>query len=86
MDAPEERLGVKTGGVRFCLKSRHRRCVPARPLRAITGSEQVQQDTPEKARPAYSITSSARASSVGGMSRPSAFAVLRLITSSNLVG
>src|SRR6516164_8962250 len=33
----------------------------------------------------YSITSSARASSVGGTSRPSAFAVLRLITSSNLV-
>jgi hypothetical protein len=28
----------------------------------------------------YSITSSASASSVGGMSRPSAFAVLRLIT------
>jgi hypothetical protein len=34
----------------------------------------------------YSITSSARASSVGGTSRPSAFAVLRLMTSSNLVG
>jgi hypothetical protein len=30
----------------------------------------------------HSITSSARARSVGGMSRPSAFAVLRLITSS----
>src|SRR5262249_52768362 len=35
--------------------------------------------------PFHSITSSARASSVGGTSRPSAFAVLRLITSSNLV-
>jgi hypothetical protein len=33
----------------------------------------------------HSITSSARASSVGGTSRPSAFAVLRLITNSNLV-
>ena len=33
----------------------------------------------------HSITSSARASSVGGISRPSAFAVFRLITSSNLV-
>ena len=33
----------------------------------------------------YSITSSARASSVGGTSRPSALAVLRLMTSSNLV-
>src|SRR5207253_5816411 len=34
----------------------------------------------------HSITSSARASSVGGTSMPSAFAVLRLIASSNLVG
>src|SRR6266487_694899 len=33
----------------------------------------------------HSITSSARASSVGGTSRPSALAVLRLITNSNLV-
>ncbi|SRR5216683_3892421 len=38
-------------------------------------------------RPAcYSITSSARASNLAGMVRPSAFAVLRLMTSSNLVG
>lgn len=35
---------------------------------------------------AYSITSSARESSVGGTVRPSARAVLRLIASSNLVG
>src|SRR6266516_2650328 len=34
----------------------------------------------------HSITSSARASSIGGTSRPSALAVLRLITNSNLVG
>jgi hypothetical protein len=34
----------------------------------------------------YSITSSARASSVGGTSRPSAFAALRLRTNSNFVG
>jgi hypothetical protein len=34
----------------------------------------------------HSITSSARTSSVGGMSRPIALAVLRLITSSNLLG
>src|SRR6476619_933388 len=34
----------------------------------------------------HSITSSARASSVGGTSRPSALAVLRLTTRSNLVG
>src|SRR5262249_23577616 len=35
---------------------------------------------------AHSITSSATASSVGGTSRPRAFAVLRLMTSSNFVG
>src|SRR5262245_11153124 len=34
----------------------------------------------------YSITSSARARNVGGISRPSALAVLRLRASSNLVG
>ena len=34
----------------------------------------------------YSITSSARASSVGGTMMPSAFAVFKLITSSSLVG
>src|SRR5262245_62135132 len=34
----------------------------------------------------YSITSSARASSVGGTSRPSALAVIRLTARSNLVG
>ncbi len=36
--------------------------------------------------PPYSITSSARASSVGGMFKPMVLAVVRLITSSNLVG
>src|SRR5438067_4590136 len=36
--------------------------------------------------PLHSITSSARASSEGGMARPSDLAVLRLITNSNLVG
>ena len=44
----------------------------------------MQQYTSAEA--SYSITSSARASRVGGISIPSAFAVLRLITSSNLVG
>jgi len=34
----------------------------------------------------YSITSSARASSDGGIVSPSALAVLRLMTSSNFVG
>jgi len=41
---------------------------------------------PRSKWPFHSITSSARASSVGGTSRPSVFAVLRLITNSYLVG
>src|SRR5262249_61907716 len=40
----------------------------------------------EELAPRHSITSSARARSVGGISRLSAFAVLRLMTSSYLVG
>jgi hypothetical protein len=36
--------------------------------------------------PSYSITSSARASSVGGIVMPSAFAALKLTTSSNFEG
>src|SRR5712692_9050893 len=40
----------------------------------------------DESAPLHSITSSARASSVGGTSRPSALAVLRLITNSYLVG
>jgi len=37
-------------------------------------------------RSRYSITSSASASSFGGRSKPSAFAVFRLMINSNLVG
>src|SRR5262245_56651912 len=40
----------------------------------------------DEVAPPHSITSSARASSVGGISRPMAFAALRLIVSSNFVG
>src|SRR4029077_10808687 len=43
-------------------------------------------DQRDELAPPHSITSLARARSVGGTSRPSALAVLRLITSSNLVG
>jgi putative tryptophan/tyrosine transport system substrate-binding protein len=42
-------------------------------------------DSCSAAKSRYSITSSARANGVGGTSIPSAFAVLRLITNSNLV-
>ena len=55
--------------------------------RAQPGIEPVNPNrTARELAALHSITSSARASSVGGTSRPSAFAVLRLITRSNLVG
>src|SRR5262249_13374496 len=62
---------------------RHRRLLRARRERPCGRRAAEQRD--ERA-PLHSITSSARAMSVGGISRPSAFAVLRLITSSNLIG
>lgn len=49
----------------------------------MTYDNAVQVPKPEVAR--LSITSSARASSVGGTARPSALAVLRLRTNLNLV-
>src|SRR5215211_566765 len=44
------------------------------------------QDSCIAAIASYSMTSSARASSAGGIARPSAFAVLRLMTISYFVG
>ena len=64
-----------TGHVRFAPESGHVRCKQECPLSANSGHCAT-----------YSITSSALASSDGGTVRPSALAVLRLITSSNLVG
>src|SRR5262249_54730394 len=55
--------------------------------RGQRGSERTGQRVQQEAAAVhYSITWSARSSSDGGMVRPSAFAVLRLMTSSNLVG
>jgi hypothetical protein len=62
----------------------HRRLLRAHRERPYRRRARDKRD--ELAAGAHSITSSARASSVGGTSSPSAFAVLRLITSSNLVG
>ena len=60
-------------------------CGRTRPgqLSAKTGREQMQQHA-VRGRQGYSITSSARARSVGGTLRSRAFAVLRLIASSPL--
>src|SRR5439155_10272690 len=53
---------------------------------ALLGPDFHRQDRTSFAWRTYSITSSARASTAGGIVRSSAFAVLRLITSSYLVG
>lgn len=59
--------------VRFATKSGHVHCTRRCPLCA--NSDRT-----------YSITSSERTCNVGGMSMPRVFAVLRFMTSSNLVG
>jgi hypothetical protein len=65
--------------VRSTLESRHSSALSRCPFRANSGLMQRSKND------RYSITSSARADRVGGTSMPSAFAVLRLITNSNLV-
>src|SRR5262249_46552021 len=62
---------------------RHRRLLRAR--REGPSGRRAAEQADERAPP-HSITSSASASSLGGISRPSVFVVLRLITNSNLVG
>src|SRR5215475_11812728 len=57
----------------------------ARCLLRLQGNRRAAEQRDELAPRDHSITSSARASSVGGTSRSSAFAVFRLITNSNLV-
>src|SRR5437867_13070434 len=76
-------IGQGDIGVR-CTQSHHQIECIATSFRRLTRRCGVSRPARESA--AYSITSSARASSVAGMSRPSALAVLRLMTSSNLVG
>ncbi len=80
---PSERLHI--------LGAARQHCDPPQPLRLLRSCRERPccRHTAEKRyelAPLHSITSSARASSVGGTSMPSALAVLRLTTSSNLVG
>src|SRR5262249_28524662 len=56
------------------------------PFAAVSIRQQFGTQMPQGGHPPHhSITSSARASSLSGISRPSAFAVLRLISNSNFV-
>src|SRR6516165_2917607 len=73
-------IGVRPRDVRFTLKSGHRNSVVECPLCAKSGlMHRSKKDH-------HSITSSARLSNDCGTVRPSALAVLRLMTSSYLVG
>jgi isoquinoline 1-oxidoreductase beta subunit len=60
--------------------------VPAGFWRGVNSNQNISGLMHRSKQHYYSITSSARASSAGGIVRPSVFAVLRLITSSNFVG
>ena len=68
--------------VKFRLLLQHFRFTPSRRL-SNSGTSHNRRLVPV-AR--YSITSSAVASSIDGISRPSSLAVFKLMTSSNLVG
>src|SRR5262245_40332082 len=67
-------------------KRDHRHCGLLRPRRERPPGRCAAEKRDEVAPGAHSTTSSAMASSVCGTSRPSAFAALRLIANSNLVG
>src|SRR5499427_6744212 len=77
--------------LRIALGKAHQHADPPHPLALLRAcrerprSRRAAEQRDERA-PLHSITSSARASSMGGIVRPSALAVLRLITSSYLVG
>ena len=81
-------VGLATGSKAEKPDNRHRRLLRARrarPCRQRPRGRGTAQRRDEGAPP-HSITSSARASRVGGISRPSALAVIRLMIRSNLVG
>src|SRR5262249_14990239 len=75
-------------GRRRAEKPHHRHCclLRARRQRPRCRAAEQRDELATLHLPAHSITRSARVRRVGGMSRPIAFAVLRLMTSSNFVG
>src|SRR5262249_38943433 len=86
---PERRnIGLPSG---VALGESHQHADPPHPLALLRACrERPRRRSAEKrdelAALHHSITSSDSASNLSGISRPSAFAVLRLITNSNLVG
>jgi hypothetical protein len=76
---PNSEVGLLERHVGYAPNSRHVRTTATCPGWATSGCERSQRGSP------YSITSLASASSLSGTVRPSAFAVLRLITNSTVV-
>src|SRR6516164_8995708 len=87
---PVQKSGETRKRFRIVRSDRHQHPDTAHPALLRARSERPRRRRAAEKRdelpPSHSITSSARASRLGGTSRPSAFAVFRLITSSNLVG
>ena len=71
---------------RYVISTPMRRIRSACCARAASGHGRRAAEQRDELAPLHSITSSARASSVGGTSMPSALAVRRLIRNSNFVG
>jgi hypothetical protein len=76
--------------VRFTRRSRHRQAAPACPFGLELGHCSTQSACLKRAkfgsRRSHSITSSARSKKASGIVMPSAFAAVRLTTSSKVVG
>src|SRR5262245_52025627 len=97
-NGPAKRLQPLQEGSEPCLVMRIVRCCgeehadAPHPLALLRARRQrprsrgTAEQRDERAASHHSITSSARAMIVGGISRPSAFAVFRLMTNSYLVG
>jgi hypothetical protein len=88
-DNPSDRAGGRASAAGFGLAPSVPQASTAPPAPAL-GCNRVNRAAAPRLRnklpPSYSMTSSAMASRLDGMVRPSAFAVLRLMTISNFVG
>src|SRR5262249_2074421 len=82
------RASTKLCSRESAFKVRRGSAAPARPAaaRRERPSHRRAAEQGDERAPRHSITLSERASTVAGISRPSALAVVRLITNSNLVG
>src|SRR5262249_7930693 len=85
LEALPDRAELAIIEVGACQQTDQRYCSLLRAHRERPRTRRAAEQRGELAPP-HSIPSSARASSVGGISRPSAFAVFKLMTSSYFVG